>query len=467
MGALHVTSIVDEGLGNASHLVDLGGGAGLIVDPPRDVRRIVERARERDLSIRFAADTHLHNDFVSGNLQLAELEASILVPRAAGAEFEHVAVDDGSEVDLGTAVLRVVATPGHTPEHVSYVLSVDGTPRLLFGGGALLRGSVARTDLLGAAEARPLALSLYASLHERLLALPDDVVVYPTHGARASFCTVGAPADGEVSTTIGRERRDNDLLQLPSREAFADRLLDDPPPIPAYFRAVRELNRRPRAVYPLDRVEVPSLDAEGLAAAERDGAVVVDVRDVRSFGAGHVPGSLSIELRPAFATWLGWLVQYGRPLVFVADDGQDLGDLVWQCRTIGFERIIGRLAGGMSAWSRDGRPVARVEELGDAVPTPATFVDVRHATEYREWHLAGARNVPLGELEASVATLPGGPLVLYCAHGQRSTTAASILERAGRRDVRVLVGAPDEWAARTGVEPEVAEASSVSPGVRT
>ncbi len=126
-----------------------------------------------------------------------------------------------------------------------------------------------------------------------------------------------------MSTTIGRERRDNDLLQLPSGEAFADRLLDDPPPIPAYFRAVRELNRHPRAVYPLDRVEVPSLDAEGLAAAERDGAVVVDVRDVRSFGAGHVPGSLSIELRPAFATWLGSLVQHGRPLVFVADDDQD------------------------------------------------------------------------------------------------------------------------------------------------
>lgn len=442
-----VTAIVDEGLGNAAYLVDVGGGQALAVDPPRDVRSVLASADERDLRISYVLDTHLHNDFVSGNLELAGLEATLVIPRASAATFDHVSIGDGDEIDVAAFVLRAISTPGHTPEHVSYLLLERGRPVALFSGGALLRRSVARTDLLGPDVARQLAHDLYASLHEQLLTLPDDVAVYPTHGAGATFCAVGATGDGEVATTIGEERRLNPLVQVQGPDGFADEILRDPTPFPTYFTNLRNVNQHKRRVYGTETT-LPRLSPEELIAAGDQRAVILDVRDVRSFAAGHIPGALSIELRPAFATWLGWLVEHDRPLAFVIDEGQDGADLVWQCRKIGFEHLRGELDGAMVRWIDEGRPTRSLEILDRAAGADdAVFVDVRHAVEYRSGHLPGARSAPLGELAESLDELPSSPLVVYCGHGQRATTAASVLERGGRADVRVLL-APEDRSLR-------------------
>jgi hydroxyacylglutathione hydrolase len=443
-GVAVVTAIVDEGLGNASYVVDIGGGHAIAVDPPRDVRSVLAAAGERELRIAWVIDTHLHNDFVSGNLELARLGATLVMPRAAAATFDHVGVGDGDEVDVGAFVLRAIGTPGHTPEHVSYLLLERGVPVALFSGGALLRRSVARTDLLGPDVAGRLARELYASLHDRLLTLPDDVAVHPTHGAGATFCAVGATGDGEVATTIGEERRLNPLLHVLGPDRFAEEILRDPAPFPTYFAKLRNVNQHERRVFGTETT-LPTLSPDQVIAAETHGAVILDVRDVRSFAAGHIPGALSIELRPAFATWLGWLVEHDRPLVFVIDEGQDRADLAWQCRKIGFDRLRGELDGAMGRWIDEGRPTRSLETLDrDTDVDDAVFVDVRHAAEYRSGHLPGATSAPLGDLAASLPALPSSPLVVYCGHGQRATTAASVLERGGRADVRVLLGSLED-----------------------
>jgi hydroxyacylglutathione hydrolase len=448
-----ITTFVDEGLGNAFYLIDLGEGNAIVVDPPRDTRRLLRNAEDRELRVRFVLDTHLHNDYVSGNLELAARGATVILPRAASADFGHIAVEDEDEVEANGAVVRVIATPGHTPEHMSYLLLDEGVPVALFSGGALLRRAVARTDLLGDESARPLAQALFASIHQRLLTLPDDVLVFPTHGAGATFCAVAEASDGEVATSIGEERRENEFVRLADAELFADTLLKDPSPFPTHFRHLRAVNRLDRAVYGSAAPTLPRLASAEVQAAEREGARIVDVRGTSSFAAGHIHGALSIELRPAFATWLGWLVEHRRPLVFVIGDEQDRAELVWQCRKIGFEALVGELAGGMEAWVEEGLPRKALLVEGEA-DSGATFLDVRHAHEYERAHLRGAVNIDLGELADSMHRLPVGPLTVYCGSGQRAATAASLLESVGRDDVSIIDRPMREWAQRARLELE-------------
>jgi rhodanese-related sulfurtransferase len=348
-------------------------------------------------------------------------------------------------VDLGGLTLEAIETPGHTPEHLAYLLRDAGRPVALFSGGSLLVGAVARTDLVAPEATEDLARSLWRSIRERLLCLPDDLPVYPTHGA-GSFCSV-APG-GERVTTIGRERATNPLLGAPDETAFVARLLAGFGTFPPYFLELRDVNRRGPKVYG----EFPVLAPLGAAAVERlcdGGAAMVDVRPVEAFAAGHIPGSLSIPMRPQFASWLGWLVDRDRPLVFVAGAGQDRDELVRQCLAIGYERLGGELAGGVDAWQAGGRPVRRVplvrpdEELG-------IVVDVRQRNEFAAGHVAGALNLELGEASALASTLPAGRLTVMCGHGERAMSAASVLAAQGRADVSVLVGGPADVASARG-----------------
>jgi hydroxyacylglutathione hydrolase len=220
---LQIHPVVDEGLGNSAHLVELGDGRALVIDPARDPTSYLELVRRRRLQIAYAAETHLHADFLTGSRELADDDgAQVLAPRASRLGFAHRGLEDGEEVDLGGLTLRVLVTPGHAPEHVSYLLLDGGRPLALFSGGALLVGTVARTDLAGPELTEPLARAAYQSLHQRLLPLPDDLAVYPTHGA-GSFCA--APVGGERTTSIGAERRHNRLLAAPDEDAFVAQLL--------------------------------------------------------------------------------------------------------------------------------------------------------------------------------------------------------------------------------------------------
>ncbi len=441
-----ITPFVDEGLGNSSYLVDLGEGRGLVVDPTRDVTPYARSAEARGLGLAYSLETHLHADFVSGNRELARHGATVLAPRAGRIEFPHRGLDDEEEVDLGGLTLRAIGTPGHTPEHLGYLLLDGRRPVALFSGGALLVGSVARTDLISPDQTEPLAGQLYRALRHRILALPDELAVYPTHGA-GSFCS--APGGGDRTTTIGRERTTNPLLAAPDEETFVRRLIGGLGTYPDYFLRLREVNRRGPAVYGDDLPVLRDLTPDELEAAVRDGSELVDARPVEAFAAGHIPGALSIALRGSFASWLGWLVAADRPVVFVLDAGQDRAVVIRQSLKIGYDNLAGELAGGMSAWRAAGRPEARTPLVRDPAALREPILDVRQTAEYAAGHVPGAALVELGSLATRAGDLAAEAVTVMCGHAERATTAASLLERAGGRPT-VFIGGAGDWSRALG-----------------
>jgi hydroxyacylglutathione hydrolase len=335
MSSLILVPVVDEGLGNSTYVLDLGDGRGLVVDPSRDLRAVRAATRRRGLRIAFAVDTHLHADFLSGSRQLAVSDsAQVLASAAGGREFAHTGLRDGDEVDLGGLVLRALATPGHTHEHLSFLLLDGSRPVGVFTGGSLLVGSAARTDLVDPERTDELARVQYRSL-QRLADLADDVPVWPTHGA-GSFCS--APPGAARTSTIGTEKATNALLRAPDEDTFVRALLGSLGSFPPYFLRLAEVNRRGPGL--LDGAPaLPGLDVAHVRALTAAGAVIIDVRPVAGFSAGHPQGAVSIPLRPAFATWLGWLTPPDRPLVIVRDDDQDPDEIGWQAAKIGYDTL--------------------------------------------------------------------------------------------------------------------------------
>jgi hydroxyacylglutathione hydrolase len=443
---ISVIPVVDEGLGNSAYLLDLADGRALAVDASRDLRAMRAEAEHRGLKIAYAADTHLHADFLSGAVQLAADDgATVLASQAGAREFLHRGLVDGDEVDLGGLRLRTLATPGHTHEHVAFEV-LDGRQTVgVFTGGSLVVGSAARTDLVSPEWTEELARAQYRSLR-RLADLGDEVAVWPTHGA-GSFCS--APPGSERTSTIGTERATNSLLRAESEDAFVKQLLDSLGSFPPYFLTLGEINRRgPQLVH---GDSLPVLAAAEVARLRETGAEIVDVRPVGDFAAAHVPGSVSIPLRPVFATWLGWLLPVAKPLIVVRNVDQDPAEILWQARKIGYDHLLGELDGGIAAWTQAGQPTASMplvtaEHVGDA-----SVLDVRQGNEFTGGHIPGAAHVELGHLADGPATDDQqGPTVVMCGHGERAMGAASLLARAGQQDLSVLAGGPDDWAATTG-----------------
>ncbi|WP_431918738.1 MBL fold metallo-hydrolase [Amycolatopsis tucumanensis] len=444
MSTVDVLPLVDEGLGNSAYLVDLGDGRALVVDVSLDLRAARRAAARRGLRLAFAADTHLHADFVSGARQLAATDGARVLASAAGhREFTHDGLRDGDETDLGGLRLRALFTPGHTHEHLSFLLLDGAAPVGVFTGGSLIVGAAARTDLVDPARTDELARRQYASLR-RLATLPDEVAVWPTHGA-GSFCS--APPGARRTSTIGAEKASNSLLRAENEDAFVAALRGSLGSFPSYFRELADTNRR-GVVLPGDPV-LPGLDVDRVRALAADGAVVVDARPAADFAAGHVPGALSIPLRPAFASWLGWLVPSDRPIVVVRGGDQDPAEIAWQAVKIGRTDLAGELDGGLAAWTAAGQPVRRARVVTADGVGGRPVLDVRQDAEFAAGHLPGARHRELGRLDAR--ELPREPLVVMCGHGERAMSAASLLEQAGHRDISVvLAGGPAEWARATG-----------------
>ncbi|MEV6600074.1 rhodanese-like domain-containing protein [Actinoplanes sp. NPDC051346] len=446
MSAPPIHPLVDEGLGNTAWLVELGDGRALAVDPPRDLRALRAVAERRGLTVAYAADTHLHADFLTGAVQLAATDrATILASADGGRAFDHRGLHDGDEVDLGGLTLRALTTPGHTDEHLSFLLLDGSTPLGVFTGGSLIVGSAARTDLLGADRTEELARAQYASLH-RLAALADATAVWPTHGA-GSFCS--APPGAARNSTIGTEKATNPLLAVPDADAFVAQLVGSLGSYPSYFARLGEINRRGPAVI-TDTPTLPALDVTTVRRLLADGAVVVDVRPVADIAAGHIPGAIANPLRPQFATWLGWLVAPDTPVVVVRNPDQDPADIAWPAINIGLDHIVGELAGGMPAWRAAAGQVTTTRLVTpDQVPARGVL-DIRQHAEYTAGHLPRARHLELGHLAQQANAVPGKALTVMCGHGERAMTAATLLERAGHRDLSVLVGGAEDWAAATG-----------------
>ena len=441
---IEIDSVVDEGLGHSSYVVGLGDGSALVVDPARFPDRQRQVGREHGWRINWTLDTHSHADYISGSPELAADGATFVASAGAGLEVGHRPVDAGESVDVAAGVeLRAIATPGHTPDHLAFLLVGGGAPAALFSGGSLMVGALGRTDLLGDEHREALARALFRSLRAEILTLPDDLPVYPTHGA-GSFCS--APAGAARTTTIGRERATNPLLGIDDEDRFVETLLAGLGSFPSYFRELPEINRRGPRLYPA-LPALARLDLDTVRAHLAGGAVLVDARRIDAFSQLHPRGAISIEHRPVFGSWLGWLVPLAQPVVFLLDDATDRADLVRQCLTIGHEAILGELDGGLATWVAAGLDVESIPLVGP-FEVAATVVDVRQDTEWTGGHLPDAVHVELGALAAT--TLPDTAMTLMCGHGERAMTGASLLEAAGRRDLSVLAGGPDDWHEATG-----------------
>ena len=444
---METLAFVHEGLGNSSYLAQVAADAAVLIDPDRSARRYLEAAEARGWHVLGVLDTHLHADFVTGSLEVRHATgASLHLPAEAGAGFVHHGVRPGERIGLGDAEIEVIASPGHTPEHLSYAVREDTAPLRLFSGGALIVGGAARTDLMAPELTEVLTRAQFHTLHEAFAGLPDETELLPTHGG-GSFCSVASGA--RRTSTLGEERRANPLLAHHEEEEFVRWFPSTFPAVPAYFSRMRGVNQAGPTLREAI-ADPPRLDPDSFDAARERGALVIDARSRRKYAAGHIPGALSIPFRDSFATWVGWLVPPETSLLFVADRAP-IGEVVDQCLLVGYERFAGLLDGGIAAWEAAGRPVVTIAfagpaEIERAILGGAIAVDVREPDEFAEGHLEGAVHIPLGQLADRVGELPAGrAVVAYCAAGDRASTAASILERAGVGTVINLDGGADGW----------------------
>lgn len=444
-----------EGLGHASYLIASDATKeAAVVDPRRDIQVYVAEAHRQGLKVRYALETHNHNDFISGAKQLATcLGAEHVASAEAALRFPYRGVHDGDELELGELLIRVLFTPGHTPEHVSYVVidtSRADVPVLAFTGGDLLVGAVGRPDLLGRELGEQLAPLLYDSLHTKLLRLEDYVEVLPTHGA-GSLC--GRGITGKRTSTIGYERRFNPALQQKTKEAFVRYVLTGNPGIPTYYQRMRPTNQQGPAIWHLPEARL--LTPEEVRHLTEHGAIVLDTRPNVAFGGAHIPGAINIGLGAMFATWTGWLLPADTPLVLVLEHETQWDEAVTALARIGYERIAGALQFGMASWIEQGLPLARLEqlsvhELHDRLATrpEVQVLDVRMDSEWLDGHLERAVHIMLGDLPARLDAAPldrERPVAVICGSGYRSSIGASLLQQRGFREVWNVLGGMTAW----------------------
>ncbi len=458
-------------LGHYSYLIgDTDSGEALVLDPKRDIQDYLATAQAEGLRIKFIFETHNHNDYVSGSRELAAAtEAPLYASTDSGLHHEFRPVKEGDVIKVGGLVVRVMATPGHTPEHVSYTVADSSrteTPALVLTGGDLLVGSVGRPDLLGKELGAKLAPKLYDSLHGKILKLEDYVQVLPTHGAGSSC---GNNISTTRTSTIGYERRFNEALQQPTREAFIEFVLREQPAIPAYYSRMRPANQQGPAVLG----KFPDLKAltarEGQKLIEEgDNYLLIDTRSPAAFGGGHIAGSYNIGLGGSFTTWVGSVVGPDKPLIFLLQETtpQKLEEVVTQLVRIGYEKqSYGYLVGGFEAWLSSGLQIEHlaqisVQELAaelkhkqpkDHEPgQKLTVLDVRSDMEWASGHIEEAVHIPGGDLEKKLGQLAldkGQPLAVICGSGYRSSVAASILQRHGFSDLQNTIGGMSAWKA--------------------
>ena len=441
-------------LAHASYLIGSDGEAA-VVDPQRDVDQYIAEADAQGLTIKHVIETHLHADFVSGHRELAaRTGADIIFGAKSGAEFPHRAVNDGEEIKLGRATLRILDTPVHTPESISILVidnDVSPQPQKVLTGDALFIGDVGRPDLAGGRgyTAEQMAATLYDSLHSKLLKLDDAVEVYPAHGA-GSMC--GRNISKETSSTIGEQRRFNYALKPMTRDEFVRMMTADLPEAPPYFPRDAEINRTGApALEDMDRPK--ALAPDDVDALSKKGHLILDVRSSSAFGNAHVPRALNIALSGQFATWCGTLIGIGTPIVLIADDIAAVDDAVMRLARVGIESVVGYLGGGMRAWDQAGLvtgaiPQMPVDELHHRILEGAQLqlVDVRRPGEYDNGHVPGAINVTLAHLEQEVSRLNSNrPTAVICASGYRSSAATSILERHRFAEIYNIVGGTNGW----------------------
>jgi hydroxyacylglutathione hydrolase len=438
-------------LAHASYLLASQGEA-VVVDPQRDVDIYLKAAEEHGVTIRHIFETHLHADFVSGHRELAaRTGARIYIGARAGAKFPHVDVRDGFELQVGEALLKVLDTPGHTAESICLLITdqeKSPAPWAVLTGDTLFLGDVGRPDLSKTYTPAELAGLLFDSLHNKLLRLPDDVLVYPAHGA-GSLC--GRNMRAEKSSTIGTERLTNYALQINSREEFVRQLTTNLPTRPDYFLRDAEINREGAPTL-ADLPELPPISAAELKSMLDEDVVALDVRPGDEFAKGHVPGSINIALSGQFASWAGTVLGLSARPVLIADSPEQLSEARLRLARVGIEDARGYLSGGVAAWKQAGLALAElpqitVQTLHDRWQAHVSQVlDVRRESEWHAGHIGGATWWPLDNFNVSPPEIDRNlPIAVHCKSGYRSMIACSLLQRAGFRDVTNVIGGFDAW----------------------
>ena len=451
---VEVISIRTTSLGDTTYVATRGKNA-IVVDPQRDIGRFLDVLDDRGLTLTHVLETHVHNDYISGGRDLAKVrDADLVLPAGSGASFSYRPAFHNEEIESSDGlVIRPLHTPGHTPEHTSYVILVDGTEQAVFTGGSLLVGAAGRSDLLGRQYARQLAILQHGSLH-RLGRLPDTTGVFPTHG-EGSFCT--ASGAGRTTSTIGREKTENRLFGFDNAEAFADDQLGGLVPYPDYYAHMGPTNRQnPTAIDPAAPAELSPPEAETAITAS---AAILDGRDRYSFAAGHIPGSIGIELGDSYAPWAGWLLDYNVPLVLVLNTNDDARRAATELARIGFTNVLGVLR-GVAAWLATGHPVssfttASHSDLASALTTAdhdIQILDVRDPQEWERAHISGAIHRYVPDIRSG---LPDGldpthPVWVVCQSGNRASIAAGLLERLDVEPIVVTRGGVSQVLAATG-----------------
>jgi glyoxylase-like metal-dependent hydrolase (beta-lactamase superfamily II)/rhodanese-related sulfurtransferase len=446
--------LTHDDLGCASYLIgDSHAGLAAVVDPKFDIDEYLRLARYLGVHIDHVLETHNHADHVSGHGRLAAATgATIHVHRLAGADYHHEPFDDGWELELGGLVVRALHTPGHRPEHTAFAL-IDRTrsdePWAVLTGDSLFVGAIARPDL--AVDKAEGARGIFRSLHDKILSLPDTCEVWPGH-LGGSLC--GGPGmDLKICSTIGFERARQELLQMTDEDAFVAETTASLPPQPPNFQAIVEINRGPLL---RDSVEVHPLTPRQVGQAQREGALVVDVRTDLQYDEAHIPDAICITARRAgFGSKLAWIAEPGQQLIFVGRDDEDAREAAELASAVGLRHIAGVLAGGMTSWREERLPVETVQRMSiDELtehPDELQLLDVRELAEWEEGHIPGSLHTPYHDLGR---TLPEGldehrPVAVMCNSGPRAAVAASLLKRQGIEDViHVVDGGVKDLLAR-------------------
>jgi hydroxyacylglutathione hydrolase len=444
--------LVHDDLGCASYLIgDEDAGVAAVVDPKLDIDEYLRLARFLGVHIEHILETHNHADHVSGHGRLAAATgAAIHVHREAAPDYEHEPFDDGWELELGATTVRALHTPGHRPEHTAFAL-IDADrstePWAVLTGDSLFVGDIARPDL--AIDKSDGARGIFQSLHGKLLSLPDTCEVWPGH-LGGSMC--GGPGmDLKVSSTIGFERANQPMLQMDSEDDFVRRAIDTLGPQPPNFENIVALNRGPLV---MDTVDAHPLTPRQVQQAERDGALVVDVRTELQFDEAHIPAAVCITaLRGGFGSRLAWLAKPDQPLVIVGRDDEDAREAAELAGAVGLSKIAGYLAGGMTSWREEKQPVERIErltleELHERWERDGLqLLDVRERAEWDAGHIPGSMHVAYHDVRELPDGLDdGSPVAVICSSGQRAAVAASLLKRLGAQDViHVVDGGVPRW----------------------
>lgn len=430
-----IETIRTEGLGDSTYIL-IHQGLAVVVDPQRDIDRFEPYLEGSRAELRIVLETHLHNDYVSGGRNLANKHgAELVMPAGAVPVFRHRPAFHHEEIDLGELSIRPLHTPGHTPEHTSYVVLIEGREVAVFSGGSLLVGSAGRSDLLGEERAETLARLQYGSVN-RIAALPDAVGLFPTHGA-GSFCSTTRA--GGVSSSIGIEKISNPALAYEDEDAFVKGQLSDLPAYPSYYRHMGPLN--------LTGLGPPILDVPVVDEIP-DGATVIDARPRERYAAGHLPGSLGVDIRDSFGTWVGWITEHNTPLVLVLDEDQDAGEPLRQLARIGYDRVLGIKRPDSSF--TETYQLVDVAQTAEAVARGEQVLDVRAPAEWETGVLEGSVLSYVPDLERSTPTEldDDRPVWLVCGTGYRATIAAGILQARGFEPKALVGGGATDVLAR-------------------